>query len=220
MPTTPPDATLPIFPLGLVLFPGTVVPLHLFEPRYRALIADVQRADKRFGILCAQPGVAERDLPPGRVGCVAEVTECEILSDGRANIVVTGRERFALQQYIEHDALYHVAEVTWVPDGPAESPVALAVVSDDVAANFKRVVKAVHILNDNDAPVPVLPESPAQLAWTIGAMIDIDLDARYRLLAETSPAARLNQIDAVLRKAIPDIELRAAMHQQGRESDR
>ncbi len=215
MTNTPPDATLPIFPIGMVLFPGTAVPLHLFEPRYRALIADVQKGDQRFGILCAQSGVDERDLPPGRVGCVAEVTECEILPDGRANILVMGRERFALRQFVEHDALYHVAEVDWVPDGPAESPVALAVISDDVASNFKRVVKAVQVLNDDDGPLPDLPDNPAQLPWAIGAMIDIDLEARYRLLADSSPSARLNQIDGVLRKALSDVELRAAMHQKG-----
>lgn len=205
---------LPIFPLGVVLFPGTALPLHLFEPRYRRLLADVRAGDSRFGILTGISGVAERDLPPGRVGCVAEVTEVEMMPDGRANIVVVGRERFTLETFVESDALYHVASVQALPDTPTTNAVALAVASDDVVQHFRQVVKAVHVINDTQGKVPPLPDDPAQLAWTIAAMIDLDLDARYRLLAERDPAARLAAIDAVLRKAIPELELQAALKQQ------
>lgn len=196
----------------MVLFPGTVAPLHLFEPRYRQLLSDVRDGDRRFGILCGVSGVAERDLPPGRVGCVVEVTDIELMPDGRSNIVVMGRERFALEQFIDDDAPYHVAQVSLLDDINDTAPVALTVAADEVASNFRRVVQAVHTLNDDDNAPPNLPDDPAQLPWTIGAMIDLDLDARQRLLSERSPAARLTQIDAVLRKALPDLELRAAMH--------
>jgi len=196
-----------------VLFPGTLMPLHLFEPRYRQMLADVREGDRRFGIIAAMPGVAERDLPAGRMGCVAEVTEVEVMPDGRANIIVIGRERFALNAFVEHDALYHVATGTIVADEGGASPVALAVAADEVISNFKRVVKAVRTLNDDTDPPPDLPDDAAQVAWSVGAMIDLDLDSRYRLLAERSPAARLTQIDNVLRKAIPDLELQAAIKQ-------
>lgn len=209
-----PDLLLPVFPLGVVLFPGTLLPLHLFEPRYRKLLADVRAGDGRFGIIPAVPGVAERDLPVGRMGCVAEVTDVEVMPDGRANIVVTGRERFALTAFIEHDAPYHVATGTFVHDETGASPVALAVAADEVIANFTRVVRAVRTLNDDTDPLPELPDAAAQVAWSVGAMIDLDFDSRYRLLAERSPAARLMQIDHVLRKAIPDLELQAALKAQ------
>jgi Lon protease-like protein len=206
--------TLPIFPLGVVLFPGTTLPLHLFEPRYRQLLADVRAGTSRFGILTGMAGVAERELPPGRIGCVAEVTDVEMLPDGRANILVAGRERFALEAFVPHEAPYHVADVTFVADAAGGSPVALAVAADDVAANFRRVVKAVQTLNDQRGPLPTLPDEPAQLAWSIGAMIDLDVEQKYALLAERSPAARLSLVDAVLRKVLPDLELRAAMHRR------
>ena len=209
-----PDLLLPVFPLGVVLFPGTLLPLHLFEPRYRQLLADVRAGDGRFGIIPVIPGVAERDLPVGRMGCVAEVTDVEVMPDGRANIVVTGRERFALTAFIEHDAPYHVATGTFVHDETGASPVALAVAADEVLANFTRVVRAVRTLNDDTDPLPELPDAAAQVAWSVGAMIDLDFDSRYRLLAERSPAARLMQIDHVLRKAIPDLELQAALKAQ------
>lgn len=207
------DLLLPIFPLDVVLFPGTLMPLHLFEPRYRQMLADVREGDRRFGIIAALPGVAERDLPAGRMGCVAEVTEVEVMPDGRANIIVVGRERFVLNAFIEHDAPYHVATGTVVTDDTGASPVALAVAADEVIANFTRVVKAVRTLNDDTNPLPELSDVAAQVAWSVGAMIDLDLESRYRLLAERSPAARLTQIDNVLKKAIPDLELQAAIKQ-------
>lgn len=205
---------IPLFPLGMVLFPGTAVPLHLFEPRYRQLLKDVQRADNKFGIICGLPDVAERALPAGRVGCIAEVTEADTLPDGRSNIVIVGRERFALSAFLDDDAPYHVVAGTAVPDVTDEARVALVLAADEVASNFKRVVRAVHTLNDDDSDPPTLPDDPVQLPWTIGAMIDIDLEARQRLLSEQSPAARLRMIDGVLRKALPDLELRAAMHKR------
>jgi len=144
---------------------------------------------------------------------VAEVTDIEMLPDGRANIVVIGRERFALGQIHADDTPYLVADVTLVPDDTAASAVMLAVLADDVVSHFGRVVKAVRTLNDDPgSEAPTLPDDPAQLAWAVASMIDVDLEQRQRLLAERSAAARLEQMNAVLRTALPDLELRAAMH--------
>ncbi|HMS03226.1 MAG TPA: LON peptidase substrate-binding domain-containing protein [Gemmatimonadaceae bacterium] len=206
---------LPIFPLGLVLQPGTAVPLHLFEPRYRQMLTDVRASDQRFGIICAIPGVAERDLPVGRVGCVAEVTEVEMLPDGRSNIMVVGRERFTLTRFVDHDAPYHVAEVASVPDDDGDPRVAVAVAADEVVEHFRRVVRAVHALNDDDAPPPALPDDPSLIAWAIAGMVDFDLNQRQALLESRSPLARLTLIDGVLRRVLPDLELKAAMHTAG-----
>jgi ATP-dependent Lon protease len=90
--------------------------------------------------------------------------------------------------------------------------VALAVSSDDVVSNFKRIVRAVHTLNDESAPVPELPDDGAQLSFAIAAMIDFDLEERQAVLAERSPLARLQRVDGVLRKVVSDLELQAAMH--------
>lgn len=204
-------ARLPIFPLRVVLFPETRLPLHLFEPRYRQLLADIEQGDRRFGIVTTIPGVGERDLPAGRAGCVAVLSDVERLPDGRANIIVSGGPRFALQRFVPDSAPYHVAEVAWVPDEPVGSRVALAVASDEVAANFRRVIRALQEVNGEEAPLPTLPDDPAQLAWSIGAMIDLELDARHALLADRAPASRLARVDALLRKVLPDLELRAAM---------
>lgn len=196
----------------MVLYPGLAVPLHLFEPRYRQLLTDVQAGDRRFGIICAMPGVPERALPAGRMGCIAEVTDAETMEDGRSNIVVIGRERFALEEFVEDPAPYHVAQVRLVDDEPGASPVAMAVAGAEVAANFRKVVRAVFTLNDNDSPVPELPEDGENLAYAVAAMIEIDIAERQAILEERSAVARLQRIDALLRTALPDLELQAAMH--------
>ena len=203
---------IPLFPLGMVLFPGVTVPLHLFEPRYRQMLADVRDGDRRFGIVGTMPGVPETELPEGRVGCVAEITHVSMYPDGCADIVVTGRERFAFTQLLEHSAPYHVAAVEPLPDVTDATSMSLMLSADDVASRFHRVVAAVRTLNDDEREPPTLPDDPSQVAYSIASMIDLDLDEQQALLAERSPAARLTRVDAALRRVLPDLEIRSAMH--------
>ena len=203
---------IPLFPLNVVLFPGTTMPLHLFEPRYRQLLADVRTGDQRFGLLCSIPGVPEREVPAGRIGSMAEVTEVEMLPDGRANIMVRGVGRFALGGYVEAPTPYHQGTVELVDDGPVTNPVALAVAADELAGHFRRIVKAVDTLRPEPGPSPVLSDHPVALAWQIAAMVDLDFETRVELLASTDPADRVTRLDRVLRKVLPELELRAALN--------
>ncbi|HYW32332.1 MAG TPA: LON peptidase substrate-binding domain-containing protein [Gemmatimonas sp.] len=208
-----PPLRLPLFPLGLVLFPGVSVPLHLFEPRYRQLLADIKDTTRRFGIIAAMPAVRERELPRGRVGCVAEVTDVEMMPDGRANIIIVGRERFTLDAFVDDPAEYNVADVLPFSDHDTAPPVALAVAADEVVLRFKRVVAAVRTLNREEPGVhPELPDDPGLISFAIAGMIDLDLTQRQNLLTDRSAESRLSLIDAVLRNTLPDLELRAAMH--------
>ena len=176
------------------------------------MLKDVEEGDRRFGIICPVRVNGENEVPAGRIGCVAEVVDVEMLPDGRSNIMVAGRERVAFDRMLEDPAPYLIGEVTLVEDLPDGPPVALSLAADELASDFQRVVRAVHTLNETALVAPALPDDPAQLAWSIAAMIDLDLDARQRLLGERLPSARLATIDGVLRNALPDLELRAAMH--------
>jgi len=109
---------LPLFPLPVVLFPGAVTPLHIFEPRYRQMVARCIEYDRRFGLLYHDPdrlGPFERT--PGRVGTVAEIGEFRILPDGRSLLLATGIERFRIVDGIESDTKYHEALVEPLVDG-------------------------------------------------------------------------------------------------------
>ena len=88
-------STLPLFPLSLVLFPGTVVPLHIFEPRYRQMVTDILEGDRRFGLLYHDPDEHGPFMnEPGRVGTVAVIRRYQPLPDGRSMIMVRGLDRF------------------------------------------------------------------------------------------------------------------------------
>ena len=91
---------LSIFPLsGAILFPGLQLPLHIFEPRYRALIGDALARDRRIAMI--QPQEAREGGPLYTIGCVGKIEEIEALDDGRYNLILTGESRFALRSELE-----------------------------------------------------------------------------------------------------------------------
>lgn len=202
---------LPLFPLPLVLFPGTALPLHIFEPRYRQLLADCLEGDRRFGIARLPEGVAEVELPSGTIGCVAEIVDTEGLPDGRSNIVVRGAERFAFLSLVPSPLPYHVCNAELVDD-EFEIGAELDTLAERVRDVFRRVARAARTLADDPDPVPDLPDDAASLSFAIAAMIDIGLDARQELLASRSPLDRLRQLDRVLSAALGALVSRAQVH--------
>src|SRR5918993_616422 len=111
---------LPIFPLSVVLFPGTPLPLHIFEPRYRRMLSDCLAADRKFGI--TPPGTEREQPDPGTIGCVAEVRVNQELPDGRSNIVVLGGSRFVVRQELSESRPYLVAAVELFDDDADTAP--------------------------------------------------------------------------------------------------
>ena len=211
--------SLPLFPLPLVLFPGTAIPLHIFEPRYRILLADCMETDKRFGIVRLPDGVAELEIAPGTVGCVAEVLNNETLPDGRSEIIVRGIERFALVSFVSSSHPYHVCSAVGVEDD-FEIGGELEPLADRVRDVFRRVARAARTLNDEPEPLPALPDDPGILSFAIAAMIDIDLEARQALLASRSPLERLQRLDALLSAALGNIVKRAHVHTLAKSNGR
>jgi Lon protease-like protein len=209
--------SLPLFPLPLVLFPGTTLPLHIFEPRYRELLADCRRGDGRFGIVLTTGG-EELALPAGLVGCEAELREVQMLPDGRANVLVHGTRRFALERFADEAHLYHVAVVSDYDDEPGDASAELEDAAERVRATFTRVARAARTIADDDAPLPELPDDPALVAFQIASLVDFDRAERQALLASRSPLARLRAVDALLGRAIEGVEDRAATHARARRN--
>lgn len=112
--------TLPMFPLGTVLLPGMVLPLHVFEPRYRELVRDVLDGDRRFGVVLIERGheVGGQDSRTS-VGTIAEVVRAEELDDGRWVLIAVGTDRIRVDEWLADDP-YPTARVTTWPDGGVE----------------------------------------------------------------------------------------------------
>ena len=206
---------LPVFPLPLVLFPGAPLPLHIFEPRYRAMLADCMSGDRRFGILFRPDGVSDTDLLPGDVGCVAHVETVKPLPDGRSNILVTGQERFALAGWIESGHPYAVADVVAYGD-EAEATADTGSLAAEVTALFSRAARAARTLASDPDPVPALPDDYGMLSFSVAAYIDLPPEFRQKLLVSRSPAGRLRELRGLLRRAVAPIEARADVHAHAR----
>lgn len=110
---------LPLFPLpNVVLFPNVFLPLHIFEPRYRAMLADALAGDRIIGMSLLQPGF-EADYhgrpPVYTIGCAGVITHAEQLPDGRSNVVLRGLEKFRIVAE-DHSREYRVATVDALPE--------------------------------------------------------------------------------------------------------
>ncbi|WP_326523224.1 LON peptidase substrate-binding domain-containing protein [Sphingomonas sp.] len=110
---------LSIFPLpGAILFPRMHLPLHIFEPRYRALVTDALARDRRIGMI--QPRAAGDAPPLFDIGCVGKITDVEALDDGRFNIVLEGLARFRVVRELDVTTLFRQVEAELLPAGEAE----------------------------------------------------------------------------------------------------
>src|SRR5437762_12481230 len=103
---------LPLFPLNVVLFPGMVLPLHIFEPRYRQMIVDCQEQERPFGIVLVQPDSVPLQEEPYPVGTMAEIRDLNRLEDGRYVLMAMGMQRFRiLSQHREKPYLSAIVEL-------------------------------------------------------------------------------------------------------------
>jgi Lon protease-like protein len=113
-----------IFPLtGAVLYPGLQLPLHIFEPRYRAMVKDALARDRRIGMI--QPQRAEEGAPLYLVGCLGKIGEVEALDDGRFNLLLQGEARFRVLRELDVTTPFRQveAELLGEEEFPALSPI-------------------------------------------------------------------------------------------------
>jgi ATP-dependent Lon protease len=205
---------LPIFPLPLVLFPGATQPLHIFEPRYRTLLADCLAGDRRFGItyVAPQPDTSADPAPapaPGDIGCVAHILNTQALPDGRSDILTTGERRFVLLDWIATDHPYRIARVEEFDDDPVDAPEAEDLATD-VRRDFLRVIEAL------EHEPPELPVDPEALSFRVAATLELNPPAKVALLAIRSTTVRLRRLATLLQPLAADAERQAAVRRRGK----
>lgn len=193
-----------MFPLGTVLFPTVVLPLQVFEPRYRRLLDDVLAGDRCFGIVLIERGseVGGGDVRT-EVGTLAEVLEARDLGDGHWAVAAVGRERLRVDRWLEDDP-YPRAEVSILEDGPEPSPPL-----GDLDGRLRRALALQAELGEARAPVEVeLAPDPATASLQMGAVGPFGPVDQQRILACTDPSARHRLVGDLLDDAVPLLEAR------------
>ncbi|BCJ63345.1 LON peptidase substrate-binding domain-containing protein [Polymorphospora rubra] len=195
---------LPMFPLGTVLFPGLVLPLHIFEERYRELVRHLvalpEGAPREFGVVAIRKGWEVRPAagPPGtpvpgpvtlhEVGCTAEIRQVTELPDGRFDIVTVGRRRFRIAGVDEQAASYLTADVEWLPE-PAGQEAVADLLAPRVLALFRRYLTLIR--TDSAEITEQLPDDPTVLSHLVAATAALTVTDRQSLLAAPDTASRL-----------------------------
>jgi Lon protease-like protein len=204
---------LPLFPLPLVLFPGVPLPLHIFEPRYQRMLADIRAGDSLFGLSYFDATEAGGEIPSvGHVGCVAEVTEVQPLPEGRSNILSIGLIRYRLEAYVDRNDPYLVGRVSFFED-EAEDEEFLKQRADQVSKLFMRIARAVRVINDERASLPELPPTePERLSFLVAAAMELDTEVKLELLELRQTSERLKRLRDLLARAVSGYEERARIH--------
>ena len=202
---------LPMFPLGTVLFPHAVLPLHIFEERYRALVETCLRGDGRFGVVLIERGY-EVGGGDSRfdVGTVARIVEAARTPDGRYLLATIGTERLRIKKWLDDDP-FPRAEVDVIGE-PKRVADDAAVRRHDVQRLLGRVLAMSAELGERAAPVDSaqLDDDPVRASFEAAAVAPIGpLDAQ-RLLELDDPRQRFDQLERLLVDAAEVLELRLA----------
>ena len=182
---------LPLFPLpDLVLFPQEVLPLHIFEPRYRMLLRTAMAEDKRFGVIRWDP----ESQAMATVGCCAEILHCQTQADERSNVVTLGQQRFRVLDLLR-EAPFRLALVSWIEDEAGDSPEQLTVLAGQVKQALQDVVELTGKLLGKQTSLPAdLPDLPRELSFWIGAHLAGPVAEQQQALLEiTDTGDRLRQ---------------------------
>jgi uncharacterized protein len=193
--------TLPLFPLGTVLFPGVVLPLHIFEERYRQLVRDLLDGPepRQFGVIAIRHG-RETGIDGVQalyeIGCIAEVRQVERHEDGRYDLVTVGTRRFRLDD-IDGSDPYLIGVVELLPEEQEDEPEAKAS-AGQVRDAFMTYIEALSSRSGRRVGLPQLPDQPLLLSYLVAASIVVDMPDKQLLLAEPDAAHRLAAERALL----------------------
>jgi Lon protease-like protein len=188
---------LPLFPLGSVLYPGLVLPLHIFEQRYRQLVADLlaEPEPREFGVIAIRQG---RETGVDGVsalfetGCTAVLRQLEAHEDGRFDLITVGARRFTLKALGEQ-APYFTGEVDFLPDDPddPDETAEAALVVPAVRRSFRSYLDLLAERGGAQITVPDIPDEPLLLSYLVAAAVVVDVPVKQQLLEEPDAHSRL-----------------------------
>jgi Lon protease-like protein len=195
---------LPLFPLNTVLFPGAMLPLHIFEDRYKRLVASCIEERRPFGVLLIRKGYEVGETAePFEVGTTAHIARVDELEEGKMNLVCLGGQRFRTVRVVSEDP-YLTGEVEFLSSTSIDDPQAKEL-SDDAGSLFAEYVRLYLAISNQWARSVEMPGEPDGLADFIGARLGVAPQVKQRLLEELSARTRLALEVQILGEAIREM---------------
>ena len=200
---------IPLFPLpNLVLFPGIVVPLHIFEDRYKSMINTCIERNEAFGLLLLRDGAEEEsDETIHRVGVTARIVEVERLDDGWMNILCEGESRFRVYRFTQQTPFWK-GTVDLFEDAEIRS--GIEALYEQAAGLYRKVADLGRQIRGSEPGELVLPESPVDLSYMVSYVLDIAYEEKQKLLEMTSTSERLEVLVSHLEDSIRKLEQQLA----------
>ena len=210
---------LPIFPLAVVLFPGAILPLHIFEERYKAMIQHAIDNQGQFGLSFRSDAAVSAETPPaiGSVGCAAKIKAVLPLEEGRMNILTAGLLRFHITEFTQAEPFLIAKVSTFSDDLDLEADVER--LNHDTKEITSQFLKLLQKLNDLSGLANVeLPHSPEALSMVVASALPIDDKEKQQLLEMTSTKLRLNHLKRHLKEAMTRLENRVEKHERAKRN--
>lgn len=181
---------LPLFPLDVVLLPGTPLPLHIFEPRYKEMIGECLANETQFGVVRAvEQGISE-------IGCAAEIiTVTKQYPDGRLDLVAEGRSRFEVVT-LNRERSFLRADVLFIPDEAGATDAAESARAVELHREILSLAGAVQDLSAADV---------GSLSFHLAGSLPLDLDFKQQLLATRSESQRMQALAKYLESIMPNL---------------
>jgi Lon protease-like protein len=186
---------LPLFPLSTVLFPGAILPLHIFEERYKEMIRHALENGGVFGLSYRDDAAVGRETLPdiGSVGCLAQINAVMPLDDGRMNIIATGVIRYRVAQ-LKQVVPFLIARVEPFHDDP-EMDGDITRLFNDTLDICKKFVTVAQTLDELSTPISQeMPEEPEAFSLLVSSLLPVDNKLKQDLLEMTSTRVRLTRL--------------------------
>jgi Lon protease-like protein len=200
---------LPIFPLATVLFPGAILPLHIFEERYKQMMRHAVENGGLFGLSYRSDASVGDETPPeiGSIGCVAKIHAVMPLDHGKMNVISTGIVRYRILSLRQAEPFIVAKVEPFIDD--LEPGADLNRIFDEMAGMCREFLEAAQALDESGGvPGQELPEDPEAFSLLISSALPIDNDAKQTLLEITSTRSRLSRLRHYVSNALTDFTRR------------
>ena len=205
---SPQQRSLPLFPLNVVLFPNAVIPLHVFEERYKLMVQRCLDSDSRFGVVLIKSGdEVGGPADPHSIGTLARIAEVERFDDGRMLLSVVGEKRFRILELTEREPyLEGLVEVLDEDVDVSLTPAEISTIREAVTRHVRLLLG----LGGGWTREATMPDAPVALSYFIGSVLQSGLPEKQALLEEPSTAKRLEAELLMLEREAVELRERVA----------